>query len=82
MSKLDDGGPAFPRPEVLNPLTGQPWDEGFQGMPMLDVFAGLAMCGLASSEGWGENMAEAISRTAYNIAEAMLAEREKRRAGA
>jgi len=37
-----DGGPAFPRAEVLHPLTGNPWDYGFQGMSLRDWFAGQA----------------------------------------
>jgi len=81
VSKFNDGGPAFPHLGLYAGADGNlhPQPTQYEGMSLLDVFAGLAMCGLAATEGWGENMAEAISRTAYNIAEAMLAEREKRR---
>jgi hypothetical protein len=42
-----------------------------------DLFAGLAMCGLVAHKGFGSD-AEQYANVAYKIAEAMLAEKEKR----
>ena len=73
------GGPAFP---VLPPCTpdgsvpsGYPFPE--EGMTLLDHFAGQAMSSYPSSypEGVHENVAE----WCYDRAEAMIAEREKRK---
>jgi hypothetical protein len=61
----NDGGQAFPRPNV-------------PGMTLLDWFAGQALAGLlANSEtAW---ITKHAAVTAYNYANAMLAERESRK---
>lgn len=71
MSKHNDGGPAFP------------WD-GFNrniaGMSLRDYFAGQVATGLLRDLGfcpWGNETAEQLATMAYDLADAMLAEREK-----
>lgn len=81
MSKqINDGGPAFP---ILPVGTGDPRDgmsSGSDGMSLRDWFAGMALqgfCSMADSTGgwqWGINDA---TKTAYEVADAMLAERNK-----
>ena len=66
MSAVKDGGTAFP------------YEEG--GMSLRDHFAGLAMQGMFASdtESWNEQGHwEARAGTAYAMADAMLARREK-----
>ena len=58
-----DGGPAFPQDEF----------GGVKGMSLRDYFAGQALT-RATSNGWP---AKEIASWAYEIADAMLAEREK-----
>ena len=74
MSKPDDGGPAFPD------------GEGYIGMSLRDWFAGLAMQGLLAvpellaSMPATEGIAESrLAGSAYEFADAMLAERAKGR---
>lgn len=44
MSKRDDGWPAFPRPDVIDPTSDSPlWDNGHPGMSLRDWFAGQAL---------------------------------------
>lgn len=47
--------------------------EQWEGMTLLDVFAKEAMRGLLADGGW-----ESIPKSAYDMAELMLAERAKR----
>ena len=70
MSKPNNGGPAFPCTDA----------KGFtsEGMSLRDYFAGQALAGMLADEtkqGSRGNYAE----DAYDIADAMLAEREKER---
>ena len=70
MSKPNDGGPAIPCTDA----------KGFtsEGMSLRDYFAGQALAGMLADEtkqGSRGNYAE----DAYDIADAMLAEREKER---
>jgi hypothetical protein len=79
------GGPAFPRPastDEANTCCGVFYDQ--EGMSLRDWFAGQALNGmLAHSTRYrplptaSQNWHEAISEEAYQIADAMLAEREK-----
>ena len=81
MSKINDGGPAFP---VLPPdagdgtgaAPGYPFPDS--GMSLRDWFAGQALSGLIASndEGAGDRIEE-VPRYAYAIADAMLAARDK-----
>lgn len=78
MSKIDDGGPAFPQAFAMAPKPDQ-------GMSLLDHFAGLAMAALIAEPPWAEGSTSVASRlgtgdteedrfatAAYRIADAML----------
>jgi hypothetical protein len=65
---MKDGGQAFPDPA--------PREDGAQGMTLRDFFACHALAILADPSYTGD--ATNTARTAYDVAEAMLAEREKR----
>lgn len=68
MSKIDDGGPAFP-----NPGYNGNWDDRRQieGMSLRDWFAGQALVGLiAQTEYYGSP--NQLARNAYSIAGAMV----------
>jgi hypothetical protein len=62
----EDGGPAFPKPYRQDEL---PY---YGGMSLRDWFAGMAMQGLSTREGW--DVHKDIATDAYGIAGAMLAE--------
>lgn len=78
MSKINDGGAAFPC------HSDQSWAEG---MALRDYFAAKAMqavmCGdlldraACESEADKERLSETVARYAYKFADAMLAERDK-----
>ena len=79
MTTKNTGGPAFPH------VTRQVYDNCTQritdgGMTLRDYFAGQALAGQGT---WippmkiGEGHIEAKARFAYDLADAMLAEREK-----
>lgn len=77
MSKQNNGGPAFPTPEVVMP------GQGADGMSLHDYFRGQALIGLvianetitngAQPLGW---KVESVASAASRYADAMLAERE------
>lgn len=70
MSKINDGGPAFPN----NGWIAQ------SGMSLRDWFAGQALQALVCRDGddsaYGHNMVKARPQLAYEYADAMLAARE------
>lgn len=70
----NDGGPAFPFGQVSE-QTGRPIN-GYHndGMSLLDWFAGQA---LITAMSW-DHKEDATARMAYDQAEAMLRERERR----
>ena len=70
MNAMNDGGPAFPRPSTGPSTPPQ------EGMSIRDWFAGQALAGLCATEGWRNNMPEAVSRMSVAIADAMLKARE------
>ena len=77
MTKIDNGGPAFPMPRVLK-HTGDLTD-GCYGMTLRDWFAGQALAGISSGhdrDGRWSWEANAAAREAYRIADAMLAARK------
>ena len=78
MSKIDDGGPAFARP-ISHDGPG-PRAEAFSaqdGMSLRDYFAAVALTGVALELNWQD-----AAEHSYACADAMLAERAKRRDGA
>lgn len=70
MSNKDDGGPAFP-------TDGVPKGDGifFEGMTLRDYFAAKAMMGLCADPNMP--MVNRCAEIAYQVADAMLAERNK-----
>jgi len=82
--KQNDGGPAFPAP--WHPEMGWSPRQAPPGMSLRDWFAGqFAASAFVNAENLSlasnEELTEAfsfISRTSYKMADAMLAEREKR----
>lgn len=69
----NDGGPAFPTPSEYDSHTGEPYVVGFQGLSIRDYFAGQALASLAAAFP-GPGIAAA---RAYELADAMLRERDK-----
>lgn len=71
MSAHDDGGPAFPR--LSDTRSGE-----FPGMTLRDWFAGQALVGMMAYRSAGGPVIAALhASAAYEIADAMLAERAK-----
>ena len=69
MSKVDDGGPAFPVPD------GEAANLGYHGLSIRDWFAGQALAH-ASRDFWASSDFEHIAERAYALADAMLAARK------
>lgn len=72
----DDGGPAFP--EIKLQPSG--WADVSGGMTLRDFFAGQALVGIAgphSADGFTLSPSDSAA-WAYEVADAMLAERAKR----
>lgn len=71
MDKPNDGGPAFPYTDA----------KGFvsDGMSLRDWFAGQALASM-DTDGWTLIGMQSIAQRAYDLADAMIAEREKERA--
>ena len=80
MTSFNDGGPAFPATEEgQTAFSGQPCTIYHPGMSLRDWFAGQAMQGMVAysgSTGAGFGPGDIAARS-YEIADAMLAEREK-----
>lgn len=73
MSKINDGGPAYPAARVDGHFAPT-----HTGMSLRDYFAGQALAGLAAHYGTPSEAAkDALPEIAYKIAELMLAERHK-----
>jgi hypothetical protein len=75
MSKIDNGGPAFPR-------AGNEWDAAAwveapatNGATMRDYFAAAALTG-SLAQGFRGRMCEEIATKCYDMADAMLRARE------
>lgn len=89
MSKIKPNNPfAFPVPASKSENqrgSGYNVTEGQEGMTLRDYFASKAMNGFASNNEWAKNSGPndwddyigRMTRSAYQIADAMLAEREK-----
>lgn len=93
MSKINDGGPAFPlsKDMVLDPVTNLSGEDVSSGMSLRDYFAAQAMPAviMATSQNMhqplkrdGERtVVPAIARDAYAIADAMLSARSDQGGG-
>ncbi len=77
MSAQNDGGPAFPSGKSENPgfENSHPLHEG---MTLLDWFAGQALAGICASGPGTQWTNERLAADAYGLAEAMIAERQRR----
>lgn len=71
-TKVDDGGPAFPRQDLYG-HDGCAIAQGFTGMSLRDYFAAKAM--QAQIARYGDGSIERIAVDSYTIADAMLAAR-------
>lgn len=71
MSKINDGGPAFPVKSSEDFFCAA-------GMSLRDYFAAKAMQGLLAGIGPEDNI-EVLPSLCYGMADAMLAEREKQK---
>ena len=80
--EINDGGPAFPvsRETALSPITDMGGNDVSSGMSLRDYYAGQALAGMCAYHGrYGyTNGPGEIALRAYEIADAMLAERTKR----
>ena len=77
MTKINDGGPAFPDPWGANELSR----DASTGMTLRDWFAGMALQGLLAGRktvatDYANNYAKAILEDSYKYADAMLKARE------
>lgn len=77
---MNDGGPAFPQhgwssdPSVVERMKSQ------AGMTLWDFYAAEALNGLLVNSPWPLAHCDAATEAAADVADAMIAEREKRRA--
>ena len=88
MSKNVDGGPAFPRPHSTDEHD-MPCNNYFEqdGMSLRDWFAGMALQGLLIANSWRlgapgsdryiPGSTGSLAQRSYEIADAMIKEREK-----
>ena len=83
MSKVDDGGPAFPEHVAISP-SGDIYGSNYfsAGMSVRDWFAGQALAGwLAGLPVDAAVRAPNVASFAYEIADAMLAARKEGQGG-
>jgi hypothetical protein len=73
MSPINDGGFAFPMPDVLH-VNGMV-QHGFNGMTLREYYAGQALAGLIADQS-RDGSADDRARYAYAYADAMLKARE------
>ena len=78
-TKIDDGGPAFPRPLQEDPHGN--YVGGDAGMTLRDYFAGQAMISIISQNGsnpyYRKDTAADYAEHAFAFADAMLKERAR-----
>lgn len=70
------GGPAFPRPSVVN-ASGDTLEFGTDGMPLRDYFAAKAMQAYFAREHEGVWSMAACAEESYQMADAMLKARTR-----
>ncbi len=68
-SPISDGGPAFPVADTIH------WD-GHNGMTLRDYFAGQALAGLLADS--NASSRSLYAKDAYDLADALLAARERK----
>lgn len=71
----NDGGPAFPTPDVYHP--NNEVEYGQPGMSLRDWFAGQALAGLCADSNLG-GKAALFAGFSYELADAMLAARNRK----
>ena len=77
MNEINDGGSAFPETFVDNEgRIDSASDYGKGGMSLREWFAGMALQGLLSANSIRKD-GKTIEQVAFEIADAMIAEREK-----
>ena len=74
---MNDGGPAFPVKEYVDAKPGDITWGMHHGMSLRDWFAGMAMLGELSADVNDELKEEIVCQRAWNMADAMLKEKEK-----
>lgn len=78
MAERDTGGAAFPTTPIYN---GDDPSHEYDGMSLRDYFAAKALAGLmafpGTLDGSLDKTPSTVARTAYNYADAMLAERAR-----
>lgn len=74
---MNDGGPAFPKPNSVIPNGNFEW--GNDGMTLRDYFAATALTTMKLPNSWTDNPHywEGVARSAWVCADAMIAERDK-----
>lgn len=72
--KIEDGGPAFPHEEGER---AGGFADTHPGKTLRDDFAGLALLGILSGRGDGHLTAGERAAWAYELADAMIAQRSK-----
>lgn len=81
MTKINDGGPAFPTYVVATTsFNGTPTVDTHPGLTLRDWFAGQALVGLMSDPGLRPDKLAEFQHMAvrlYQVADAMIAERER-----
>lgn len=74
MSKINDGGPAFPEAIAVGPA-GDVYP-GMGGMSLRDWFAGQALAGYIANAEFGGSKSSIVAVDCYGLADAMLKARE------
>jgi hypothetical protein len=76
---MKDGGSAFPVMDTwVSPETGEKrLDCMSYGMSLRDFFASQALAGICYKATWDDGEENVVAGWAYDMADAMLAEREK-----
>ena len=69
---INDGGPAFPRSPVIDPVDCSVQHKGNPGMTLRDWFAGQALVGLIAEPKTVAEPPHRIAKAAYLVADAML----------
>jgi hypothetical protein len=75
-TSINDGGPAFPRPVSHSDEGGTHF--GFTGMTLRDYFAGQALAGFIAASTGRDVHSQPAARMCYQMADAMLAARERK----